>query len=187
MTYSDEIKSRLTAREVFEFYGFTPNRAGFVCCPLHGEKTPSLRIYDGSRGWHCFSCGEGSDVIDFVQKLFGLPLQAACEKLNDDFRLGLPIGKPLSRQEKIEAQRKADERRKKSEERQRRQKSLLREYDLALTEYVALDAIVRQDAPGTPETPFENAFCYALRNIKDAEYRLTVAEAKLCEFERESA
>jgi DNA primase len=99
MTYSDEIKSRLTAREVFEFYGFNVNRAGFVCCPLHGEKTPSLKVYPGDRGWHCFGCHAGGDVLDFVQLYFGLNLPAACEKLNDDFNLGLPIGKPLSRQE----------------------------------------------------------------------------------------
>lgn len=77
-------------RLVAERYGFQPNRAGFICCPFHGEKTPSMKLYDGDKdGFHCFGCGVGGTVIDFVMKLFDLPFQAACKRLNDDFGLGL--------------------------------------------------------------------------------------------------
>ena len=186
MNYADEIKSRLTAREVFEFYGFTVNRAGFVCCPLHGEKTPSLKVYPGDRGWHCFGCHAGGDVLDFVQLYFGLNLPAACEKLNDDFNLGLPIGKPFSRQEQAEAQRKAAERKKQIAERQKRAESLWKAYDDALTEWTRLDTIKRECAPESPETPFSTAFAYALRNIDGAAYRLAEAEANLYRFRQES-
>ena len=49
-----------------------PNPAGFVACPFHNEKTPSLKIYPDNR-WHCFgACGEGGDVIDFICKLRNL-------------------------------------------------------------------------------------------------------------------
>lgn len=29
-----QIKETLTAREVVEFYGFTPNRGGYIHCPF---------------------------------------------------------------------------------------------------------------------------------------------------------
>ena len=40
----DEVKNRVPVQDVAELYGFRANRAGFICCPLHGEKTPSFRI-----------------------------------------------------------------------------------------------------------------------------------------------
>ncbi len=182
MNYADEIKSRLTAREVFEFYGFSVNRSGFCLSPFSGEKTPSCKIYDGQRGWHDFSSNNGGDIIDFVRLYFGLPFPAACEKLNVDFQLGLPIGKQHSRQEQIEAKRKAEERKKAIADRKKRAESLTKAYDDALTEWIRLDTIKRECAPESPETPFSAAFAYALRNIDGAAYRLAEAEANLYEF-----
>ena len=185
MNYSDEIKSRLTAREVFEHYGFPVNHAGFVCCPLHGEKTPSLKVYNGSRGWHCYGCHKGGDALDFIQMYFGLSFQAALEKANQDFNLGLPIGQKLSHQELAEAHRAAAERKKRIAERQKRADSLWKAYDDALTEWIRLDTIKRECAPDSPETPFSTAFAYALRNIDGAAYRLAEAEANLYRFRQE--
>ena len=39
-----------------------------VCCPFHGEKTPSLMIYDDTESFHCYGCGEDGDAIDFIKK-----------------------------------------------------------------------------------------------------------------------
>ena len=186
MTYSDEIKSRLTAREVFEFYGFTVNRGGFCLSPFSGEKTPSCKVYEGTRGWYDFSSNNGGDVVDFVRLYFGLSFPAACEKLNVDFQLGLPIGKQHSRQEQIEAQRKAEERKKAIEDRKKRAESLQNAYDKALTEWIRLDTIKRECAPESPEMPFSAAFAYALRNIDGAAYRLAEAESNLYRFRKES-
>lgn len=186
MTYSDEIKSRLTAREVFEFYGFSVNRGGFCLSPFSGEKTPSCKIYDGQRGWHDFSSNNGGDIIDFVRLYFGLSFPAACEKLNDDFNLCLPIGKPLSHQEQIEAKRKSEDQRRRSEERKKRAERLQKAYDAALTEWIRLDAIKRERAPESPEMPFSAEFAYALRNIDDVAYRLAEAETNLYRFRQES-
>lgn len=87
---SDRIKQTLTAREVAEFYGFTPNFAGFIRCPFHaGDNHGSLKLYPGDRGWHCFGCNEGGSVIDFAMKLFGVPFRDAVQRLSDDFGLGL--------------------------------------------------------------------------------------------------
>jgi DNA primase len=44
-------------------------------CPFHAggmERTPSFVIYLEQNSWHCYSCGEGSDVIGLVMKLQNL-------------------------------------------------------------------------------------------------------------------
>ena len=56
----DEVKAAVPVRDAAELYGYHPNRAGFICCPLHGEKTPSMKLYPGEGGFHCFGCGAGA-------------------------------------------------------------------------------------------------------------------------------
>lgn len=86
-----QLKERLTARQVVEFYGFRPDRAGYIQCPFHtGDKHGSLKVYDGGKtGWHCFGCGSGGSVIDFVMRLYDISFRQACVRLNTDFGLGL--------------------------------------------------------------------------------------------------
>tara|TARA_R110000744_G_C19371770_1_gene563217 strand:- start:65791 stop:67602 length:1812 start_codon:yes stop_codon:yes gene_type:complete len=47
------------------------------CCPLHGEKTPSLQIYEDTDSWHCFGCSEGGDAAEFIIQHEGLRFPAA--------------------------------------------------------------------------------------------------------------
>lgn len=50
-------------------------------CPFHDEKTPSFHIRPQLGHWHCFGCGEGGDVISFVQKIDHLSFVEAVEML----------------------------------------------------------------------------------------------------------
>lgn len=90
------IKEAVTMERAATQYGFQPDRQGRIHCPFHDDRTPSLRIYPGARGWWCFVCNEGGSVIDFVAKLYGLPPLEAAKKLDADFHLGLLNGPPPS-------------------------------------------------------------------------------------------
>jgi len=109
------VKDLVTCREAAERYGYHPNRAGFICCPFHIEKTASMKLYSGERGFHCFGCGAGGSVIDFVMKLFDISFRQAILRINADFALGLTWDKPdpaaraaVQAARRREAQRKAE-------------------------------------------------------------------------------
>jgi DNA primase len=50
-------------------------------CPFHEERTPSFNVTPGKELYHCFSCGEGGDVIKFLMKLESLSFGEAVERL----------------------------------------------------------------------------------------------------------
>ena len=76
----EEIKGNTTMREILARYSLPqPNRRGFILCPFHADKSPSMRIYE--RDYYCFGCGEGGDVFDFVQRMENLSFREAFEEL----------------------------------------------------------------------------------------------------------
>lgn len=92
---ASDIRSMLTAQQVAEHYGFEVNRSGFMKCPFHtGDRTASLKLYDGESGFHCFGCGAHGSIIDFVMRLFDLNFRQAVLRINADFHLGLTSSKP---------------------------------------------------------------------------------------------
>ena len=58
-------------------------------CPFHDERTPSFHVRPQLGLWHCFGCGEGGDIISFVQKLDHLSFVEAVEYLAG--RIGLQL------------------------------------------------------------------------------------------------
>lgn len=82
---TDTICRAVTMRDICTKYGYEPNRAGYISCPIHNEKTPSLKVYPGDGGWHCFGCGAGGSVIDFVMQVFGINFRQALVRICNDF------------------------------------------------------------------------------------------------------
>ncbi|MGI8532930.1 MAG: DNA primase [Geodermatophilaceae bacterium] len=50
-------------------------------CPFHDEKTPSFQVTPSRGLWFCFGCGEGGDVIRFVEKVEHLSFVEGVERL----------------------------------------------------------------------------------------------------------
>lgn len=56
-------------------------RSYMAVCPFHQEKTASMSL-DRARGlFHCFGCGKGGDVFDFVRETRGVQFGEALEML----------------------------------------------------------------------------------------------------------
>ena len=113
--YASEIKRTLAFKDVTEHYGIQYHN-GKALCPFHSEKTGSFSIKNNYGC--CYGCNWHGDVVDFVMSYFCLDFKGAITKLNDDFRLGLEIDKPLGRDDK---KRIAAERKRIEEERIRRE------------------------------------------------------------------
>lgn len=62
--------------------GLEPDRGGFIRCPFHGERTASLKLYEGTGGWYCYGCGLSGDQIDFLSRYYRLEFKAAVEELS---------------------------------------------------------------------------------------------------------
>ncbi|MEO7421455.1 MAG: DNA primase [Ornithinibacter sp.] len=58
-------------------------------CPFHDEKTPSFTVRPSVGSYHCFGCGEGGDVLSFVQKVEHLTFAESVERLAG--KLGLEL------------------------------------------------------------------------------------------------
>jgi DNA primase len=58
-------------------------------CPFHDERSPSFHVRPQVGRYHCFGCGEGGDVISFVQQVDGLGFTEAVEYLAS--RVGIQL------------------------------------------------------------------------------------------------
>src|ERR1035437_8621896 len=55
---------------------------GFMgCCPFHEDSTPSLSVGGVPDRFHCFGCGAGGDVIEYVHRFTGLSFTGAIQAL----------------------------------------------------------------------------------------------------------
>lgn len=184
MNYADEIKQNVTMREICEMYGIAVSRGGFALCPFHADKNPSLKIYDGKRGFCCFVCDTKGSVIDFVMRFFGLDFKAAACKINKDFNLGLPIGEKQTAEERRIAHNMSVLLRAERERKRRQQEQLENEYHAALDAFIALDLTRIAHTPSTVDC-ISAEYSDAVKALPIAKFRLEVAEMALDKFKQE--
>jgi DNA primase len=84
-------------------------------CPFHDEKTPSFTVAQARNVYFCHGCGEGGDVINFVQKIDHLTFVEAVERLAERAGITLrrveggsaPVKQAGQRQRLVEAHKAA--------------------------------------------------------------------------------
>jgi len=92
--YTDEelndLKTNTSLLRLAESQGYALKKEGkdyVMCCPFHDDKTPSLKITLAKNLFHCFGCGAGGSVIDWVIKTQGVSFCHAVELLKDSSSL----------------------------------------------------------------------------------------------------
>jgi len=58
-------------------------------CPFHDDQNPSFSVNAVEKLYHCFTCGEGGDLIRFVRETEGLEFASAVEWLADRYGVQL--------------------------------------------------------------------------------------------------
>ena len=88
----EEVRSRADIVEIVGAH-VRLRRAGrnFVgLCPFHNEKTPSFSV-NAERGFfHCFGCGVGGSVFNFITRIEGLTFPEAVRSLAKKYGVTLP-------------------------------------------------------------------------------------------------
>ncbi len=180
--FAEAIKEQLTMRQVLGTYGIAVNDHGFARCPFHSEKTASFKAYDADKGYYCFGCGDGGDVITFVMRYFGIPFREAIEKINADFALGLPIGEKTDRRKQLDLARRSFMRKRELKKAEEERRAVQEKYDAAFSAWVRLDRNKRAYAPATPGEDWHPLFIEALQKTAYQAYALDCAEMEVYDY-----
>ncbi|BDS10686.1 CHC2 zinc finger domain-containing protein [Aureispira anguillae] len=102
----EEIKERLSIKDVLAHYGITANKNKHINCPFHDDKTPSMKVYEATNTVYCFSgnCsthGKSLDVIEFVMEKEGSSKGPAILKCKELLGHQEPIKKELRPMDQI--------------------------------------------------------------------------------------
>ena len=81
----NNVKEQLNLIEAAKYYGLQPDRADFINCIFHNDKTPSMKLY--ATHFHCYGCGKHGDIITLTEQLFGLSPYEAAKKIAQDFHI----------------------------------------------------------------------------------------------------
>ena len=88
----DEVRARTNIADIIGDY-VTLKSAGVGSmkglCPFHDEKSPSFNVRPSVGTFHCFGCGEGGNVFDFLMKIDHVTFPEAVERLAQ--RLGYEL------------------------------------------------------------------------------------------------
>jgi len=63
-------------------------------CPFHKEKSPSFKVENERRTYHCFGCGAGGDAFKWLRETEGLNFPEAVERLAQTAGVQLPAWTP---------------------------------------------------------------------------------------------
>lgn len=89
--FLDELTARCDIADVVSDYVSLTRKGSNLwgLCPFHGEKSPSFSVSPDKQIYHCFGCGKGGGVINFVMEMENLSFPDAVRQLAK--RAGLEV------------------------------------------------------------------------------------------------
>ena len=90
--FIQELTERSDIVDVVGSYVALGKRSGanyFGLCPFHNERTPSFAVNPSGQFYHCFGCGKGGGVINFIMEIENLSFPDAVAFLAR--RAGMPM------------------------------------------------------------------------------------------------
>ena len=90
--FLQEVSDRNDIADVVSGYVRLNKKSGsnlFGLCPFHSEKTPSFSVAPDKQIYHCFGCGKGGGVFNFIMEIENLTFPESVEFLAK--RVGLQV------------------------------------------------------------------------------------------------
>jgi DNA primase len=108
-SFADRVKQQADiVRVVGEYVRLKKSGQNFTgLCPFHGEKTPSFAVHPVKQIYHCFGCGKGGDVFNFVMEMEKCPFPEAVRIVAEKCGIAIPRPKERSPEERKENQQRA--------------------------------------------------------------------------------
>ena len=104
MAFSEQFLQELADRndivDVVSAYVRLTKKSGanlFGLCPFHSEKTPSFSVSPEKQIYHCFGCGKGGSVINFIMEIENLGYRDAVAFLARRAGMALPQEQEIGR------------------------------------------------------------------------------------------
>lgn len=94
--YSDELINEIFSQNdivdyVSQYVHLKKNGRDYTgLCPFHKEKSPSFHVNQEKQLFHCFGCGAGGNLVQFVMKSEGLDFVEALKLMADRAGIALP-------------------------------------------------------------------------------------------------
>lgn len=178
---TDAVKARVSCKELMESNGIKVNRHGFCVCPFHGDKDASLKIYGGGRGWVCYGCHKGGDVINLARLLYNVGFKDAVRRLNSDFKLGLDVDGVAPKKDRLEWLKKKTRQQATERRAQKKAEQEEAEYWWWFERWLFIDGMVAENEPDR-DSEWSPAFCGFLKLraqaydvLRDLEMRRVIA------------
>jgi DNA primase len=95
----DEIREKISISEVVSQYVTLTPKGGRLwgLCPFHTEKTPSFTVQEEQGFFHCFGCGKGGSVFNFLMEIEHLNFVEAVTALAE--KAGIPLEEESAQQQ----------------------------------------------------------------------------------------
>lgn len=145
----ENVKNSVGMKTAAEYYGLKVRQNGFICCPFHNDKHPSMKLYKDH--YHCFTCGAHGDVISLTAQVLGLSQYEAAQRLAADFGIDTKSTYKLKRSNDM----------------------TVKETRELLTEYISvLESVRDKYCPATPDEKWHPLFCDCVRWLPLYKYYL---------------
>jgi DNA primase len=108
-SFADRVKQQADiVRVIGEYVRLKKTGQNFTgLCPFHSEKTPSFAVHPVKQIYHCFGCGVGGDVFQFVMELEKCAFPEAVRTVAEKCGIAIPKPRERSPEERRENQQRS--------------------------------------------------------------------------------
>ncbi|MGD0906607.1 MAG: DNA primase [Candidatus Acidiferrales bacterium] len=107
-SFSERVKQQADiVRVVGEYVRLKKTGQNFTgLCPFHSEKSPSFAVHPVRQIYHCFGCGVGGDVFNFVMEMDNITFPDAVRAVAEKCGIAIPRAKERTPEERQQNQQR---------------------------------------------------------------------------------